>query len=195
MAAVPQAGAEDHLSDSQQTFVRRGLHFAQVRTTPSFHFKHPMLRIPITLARRPGYEQIPNSYVSPVISLTIAGIPEFPVGGIATPTLAQPIRALLDTGADIGYVDEQLLQRLGATSLGQDSAPTKSMHGERTHGNYLVNLQLPGMRRPLAAQVSGVPLCDGTRAYEAILGMEFLRLGRLVLDATGESYFELPNEG
>lgn len=150
-----------------------------------------MIRIPITLARRPGYEQDPQSFTSPVINVTIAAVPEVSSTGIVTKASAQPIRALLDTGADIGGVDVRLLQRLGARNLGQELATTKTIHGEHTHDTYLVSLLFPGMDSPFGAYVTGLPFQDNSRAYEAILGMEFLKLGRLVIDAAGESYFEL----
>lgn len=98
---------------------------------------------------------------------------------------------LLDTGADLGWVDESLLKRIGAKSRGPDLATTKSIHGEHTHNSYFVSLLFPGMSSPFGAYVTGLPFQDGSRAYEAILGMEFLKLGRLVIDAAGESYFEL----
>lgn len=149
-----------------------------------------MTYIPITLSRRPGYEHDPQSLVSPVVSLTIAAVPEVPVDSINLSPHKQHIRALLDTGADLIYVDETLLQRLGAKCQGKDQALTKTLHDERSHNIYLVSLQFPGMKQPVGAYVTGISLSDGTRAYEAILGMAFLRLGRLVLDAAGESYFE-----
>jgi hypothetical protein len=149
-----------------------------------------MTHIPITLSRRPGYENDPQSFVSPVVSLSIAAVPEVPVDGIHLSSHKQPIRALLDTGADLIYVDETLLERLGAKSQGKDQAMTKTLHGERSHNIYFVSLHFPGMKLAVGAYVTGVPLGDGSRAYEAILGMAFLKQGRLVLDAAGESYFE-----
>ena len=150
-----------------------------------------MIRIPITLARRPGYEHDPQSYTSPVIKHTIASVPEVPPDSIVPNTSARTIRALLDTGADTLVVDERLLQRLGAKNLGPGLATTKTIHGEHTYNTYFVSLLFPGMSSPFGAHVTGFPFQDDSRAYEAILGMEFLKRGRLVIDATGESYFEL----
>lgn len=159
-----------------------------IGTSPS---EHPMIRIPITLARRPGYEHEPQSFVSPVIPVTIAAIPEAASDGIIRPTIAQPTWALLDSGADLIGVDERLLQRIGAMNLGPDGGPTKTIHGEHTHDTYLVNLLIPGVSHPIGARVTGLPYKDNSRAYEVIFGMAFLKLGRFVLDAAGESYFEL----
>ena len=50
-----------------------------------------------------------------------------------------------------------------------------------------MSLLLPGRRTPFAAYVSGLPVQHSSRVCEAILGMEFLKLGRLVMDAAGES--------
>lgn len=153
--------------------------------------KNLMIRIPITLARRPGFENDPQSFTSPVIDVTIAAVPYVHSDGTCTKTSEQKIRVLLDTGADLGGVDERLLKRIGSKSCGPDQATTKSIHGEHTHNLYFVSLLFPGMSSPFGAYVTGLPLQDGSRAYEAILGMEFLKLGRLVIDAAGESYFEL----
>lgn len=150
-----------------------------------------MIRIPITLARRPGYEHDPQSFVSPVIPVTIAAIPEASSDGIIRPTAALPTRALLDSGADLIGVDERLLQRIGARNLGPDGGSTKTIHGEQIHDTYLVNLLIPGMSHPFGARVTGLPYKDHSRAYEAVFGMAFLKLGRLVIDVAGESYFEL----
>lgn len=150
-----------------------------------------MIRIPITLARRPGYEDDPHSFVSPVIPVTIAAIPEAASDGVIRPTAAQPTRALLDSGADLIGVDERLLQRIGARNLGPDGGPTKTIHGEHTHDTYLVNFLIPGVSHPIGARVTGLPYKDNSRAYEVIFGMAFLKLGRFVLDPAGESCFEL----
>lgn len=150
-----------------------------------------MIRIPITLARRPGFESDLHSFASPVIDATIAAVPDTPLEGPWTKATEHNIRVLLDTGADLGGVDERLLMRIGAKNCGPDGAATKSIHGEYTHNIYFVSLLFPGMSSPFGAYVTGLPFKDSSRAYEAILGMEFLKLGRLVIDAAGESYFEL----
>lgn len=150
-----------------------------------------MLKIPITLARRPGYEHVPDSYTSPVITMNLICGPEVTEEGIRGRPESVPIRVLLDTGADTGWVDESLLKRLGAFCIGEDREPTKTLHDEKLHSTYFVGLELPGQDWQFGVPVTGLPIQDGSRAYEAILGMEFLKLGRLVVDGAGESFFEL----
>lgn len=150
-----------------------------------------MIRIPITLARRPGYENDPQSFTSPVINVAIASVPEVSQNCIATKATVQQIRALVDTGADLIGVDERLLKSIGATSLGPELATTKSIHGEHTHNTYFVSLLLPGVSSPIGVAVTGLQFKDNSRAYEAIIGMQLLKLGRVVIDAAGESYFDL----
>ncbi|EER62424.1 hypothetical protein AcdelDRAFT_0108 [Acidovorax delafieldii 2AN] len=153
-----------------------------------------MIRIPITLALRPGFEHIPDSLRSPVIDLTIAAIPHVSEDGSVTRTPQRTIRALLDTGADLFHFDEQLLVEMGAFCMGPDQASIRTVHGEKTHNNYSLSLFLPGVGKPFDVVASGTSLNDGSRAYEAILGMEFLKFGRLVVEAKGESYFDLHPE-
>ena len=153
-----------------------------------------MLRIPITLARRPGYEDVPGSFTSPVIDAQLIVRPEVVGEGVNSKPVVVPIRILLDTGADTAWVDERLLTKLGVQSLGVEQATTKTLHDERNHNSYLVGVQLPGLPQPFGMYVTGLPFKDDSRAYEAILGMEFLKLGRLVIDGAGESYFELREE-
>lgn len=150
-----------------------------------------MLRIPITLARRPGFEDVRGSFTSPVINAILIAGPEVTEEGMNGNPEAVPIRILLDTGADMAWVDERLLVKLGAQSLGVEQATTKSLHDERNHNSYFVGVQLPGLPQPCGMFVTGLPFQDDSRAYEAILGMEFLKLGRLVIDGAGESFFEL----
>lgn len=149
-----------------------------------------MTRIPITLALRPGYEDDPSSYRSPVIEIAVGTIPIADSRGIVTRTSPRLIRALIDTGADPIVIDEQVIKEIGATNLGRGAA-TSTFHADTVHDEYLVNLHLPTAGKVFGARVTALPLNNGRRAYEAVLGMEFLKLGRLVLDSSGHSFFEL----
>lgn len=151
-----------------------------------------MPRVPITLALRPGFEHDSNSYRSPVIEIGVGAIPEFTATGEALNPDAPVVwvRALIDSGADSVTVDSGILNQLGVPSLGITST-TLTPHDERNHDEHAVKIYLPSIGISFEACVTSLSLRNGRRAYDAILGMEFLKHGRLVLDAAGESYFDI----
>lgn len=152
-----------------------------------------MHRVPVTLDRRPGYEDVPESYISPVIEIEVAGANLSSSGISPSGTPSLKIKALIDTGCDEFHIDESVLMQVGAPQcLDQNVSTTTTIHGETINCEYIVFLSIPGTDIKTLARVVSRSFPGSKRAYQAILGMELIRIGRLVIDASGESYLELP---
>lgn len=152
-----------------------------------------MVRIPVALARRPGYEDDIESYISPVIDIELDGVNISSSGICDAGSRVVKIKALVDTGCDEFYVDEDVLAQVGAQCLGVNALKTITIHGESMEYKYVVLLSIPGTGIKFRTSVLGRRFPGSERAYKAIIGMEFIRFGRLVIDASGESYLELPS--
>jgi len=149
------------------------------------------IRIPIELVRRPGFEHVEDSFTSPVIRMVVESIPSVDIKGVVTPSIGRQLQVLIDTGADWCLIDDQVLRSIGAICMGSGAAMTKTLHGSVNHQEYGVRLRLPGLEEPITTRVSGLEIDDGTRAYQAILGMGMIQNGKLVIDSEGDSYLEL----
>ncbi|MDW9670260.1 hypothetical protein GOB27_27285 [Sinorhizobium meliloti] len=146
-------------------------------------------RIPVRHVDRPGYEQVAGAFKSPIIEIGLGFDPQcLSTGYRSAQSKIYRVRALLDTGADEIHVDTSLLDKWGAPKL-LTQATIKSVHGIDTVLKRQVHLFVS--EASICAEVDVVPtqLSDGTRAYDAIFGMRFLEMGRLVLDVSGSSYF------
>ncbi|ARU06152.1 hypothetical protein CCO03_17040 [Comamonas serinivorans] len=150
-----------------------------------------MIRIPVTLALRPGWEHVPDSYVSPVVSIGISAMPVASADGTVTRNPPHNALALVDTGADTIWADKKFLVQIGAQKIGPSKAVTRTAQGDQVLDEYAVFLHIPGMK-PLPMRVAALPFDGDTRAYQVIMGMMFIKSGRLVIDPQNESFLDLP---
>jgi len=149
-----------------------------------------MYRIPIKLMLRPGFENAPESFISPIIELEISATPIQSHDGSYPDPIRFKINALIDTGADTLMVDTNFLKKIGAACVGVRGSVIQTIHGESEVLEYDVCLWFHERQGPARTYVSSHKIARNSKSYEMILGMDFIRTGKLVIDPKGESYFE-----
>lgn len=98
--------------------------------------------------------------------------------------------ALIDTGADHFYIDKSFAESSGFVASGKTSPSGASGTVEDANWYRLdYQIGIEGCVKELSANFVGMPLAETGRRYQALLGMTFLKKGRLVMDFTANEYF------
>lgn len=98
--------------------------------------------------------------------------------------------ALIDTGADHFYIDKAFAERCGFLPCGTTSP--SGANGKVENANWYrldYDIRTENQMILLSASFVAMPLSESGRRYQALLGMTFLKKGRLVMDFQADEYF------
>lgn len=97
--------------------------------------------------------------------------------------------ALIDTGAEENYIDEAAAERLDIPEVAGTNVLVQGATSSRPGKVHTAPIVLMGSRHTFYTNLTSTPLAQNGRKYSVILGMRFLKQGRLILDF-GKSRFE-----
>lgn len=98
--------------------------------------------------------------------------------------------ALIDTGADHFYIDKAFAERCEFLPVGTTTPSGANGKFENANWYHLeYDIPMQGETKELAANFVAMPLSETGRRYQALLGMTFLKKGRLVMDFQNDEYF------
>ncbi|MGO7133421.1 retroviral-like aspartic protease family protein [Rhizobium leguminosarum] len=148
------------------------------------------MKIPISYVSRPGYEDVPEAFKSPVIEILIGYDPNGNLddNNPLNPAYFRPVRVLIDTGADDLVIDRDLIAGINAPRL-VDTGSISTIHGVSEFAKHEVHMMIPELGFKSSMDVVALPIDNRIRAYQGIFGLRFLEKGRLIIDPMGESSF------
>jgi len=101
----------------------------------------------------------------------------------------EKVRALVDTGAHNILVDEGLIARTECPIVPGRTSLIATKDARTIHPMYKAQIVFPSIQAKGEVAVVSAKIQDGTKAFDAVFGTQFLELGRLVIDTRGKSHF------